>query len=148
MKNAFLLPLLLSLLLSASVLISCTHLPRGFEEPESKMVLPSNFLYSGNEALEEWLEVPFKVRYREATIEEVLRSQPFYGISYRLEEMPDLGDEELLNIDSPGMTRRQLLWSVARAYDLDMHVEYQQGLPSTIVVMGNPEPLVRSITVY
>ncbi|MEM7145950.1 MAG: hypothetical protein AAF591_12505 [Verrucomicrobiota bacterium] len=123
-----------ALLVILLVLGSCNLPPRGFDYAEQKAVIPNYFLLTGYEPLNDWLDEPLPIRMHNVRIEEALHMRPLGGIQYRIEHYPHGDEIELFSIDSPGMTRRQLLWGIARHFSVGMHVEYIDNLPSAIVI--------------
>ena len=113
---------------------SCNQVPRGFDEAEQKAVIPNYFLLTGYEPMNEWLDTPYPVRLQKVSMEEAFNLQPLNDIRYRIEHYPSMDDNEGFSLDSPGMTRRQLLWGIARHFGLSMHIEYIHDLPSAIVI--------------
>ncbi len=123
-----------------SFLASCKQLPRGFEEPEASIVIPAYFLHSGNKDLDSWLEEPFQVQYDEVPLPHVFNKFPLNDINYRLERLPP--DAESFSVDSPGITRRQLLWALSQEYHLSMTFEYANRQPTVLVVRARPQSVM------
>jgi hypothetical protein len=113
---------------------SCNQVPRGFDEAEQKAVIPNYFLLTGYEPMNEWLDTPYQVLLRKVSMEEALNTWPLNDIRYRIEHYPSGDDLEWFSLNSPGMTRRQLLWGIARHFGVSMHIEYIHNLPSAIVI--------------
>ncbi|MEM8952551.1 MAG: hypothetical protein AAGD22_00225 [Verrucomicrobiota bacterium] len=112
----------------------CNLPPRGFDWAEQKAVIPNYFLLTGYEPLNEWLDTALPIRMQMVTMEKALHMKPLTGVHYRIEYSPHDDEITPFSIDSPGMTRRQLLWGIARHFRVGMHVEYIDNLPSAIVV--------------
>lgn len=134
--------------LSMLVLASCINFTtRGFERAEETIVIPDNYLYSGSETFDAWLDRPFTMRYKETPFVDVFHTFPLHGmVPYRFEKMPE--NREAFSMVSPGMTRRQLLWTLAREYNLEYHYEYEGGMPTEVVVVANMRPPTESFEVY
>jgi len=122
---------------AAMLSVSCVTLPRGFEGPEGKVVVPSGFLYVDDSALGEWLDTPFKLRYHEMALRDVFATHPLNSMRYRFEGLRR--DVPPFTESSVGMTRRQLLYSLAQFYGLSMNIEYEARVPYAIVVKHKPE---------
>lgn len=133
--------------LSMLLLASCVNFPtRGFERPEELAVIPDNYLYSGSETFDLWLDRPFTMRFQEVPMVDVFHTFPLHGfVPYRFDKLPP--NPEPFSLVSPGMTRRQLLWTLARQYNLDYHYEYQDGVPVVMVVVAHIRPPTESFTV-
>ena len=117
---------------AALLLVSCETIPNGLGKAEERVVIPANFLYSGSDALDDWLNTTYKLRFDEMNLRDVFATHPLNSMRYRFLKLPV--DPPPFNMDSPGMTRRQLLYALARAYDLKMFIEYQDRMPYAIVV--------------
>jgi hypothetical protein len=125
---------ILSVLVVMTILSSCNQVPRGFDWAEQKAVIPNYFLLTGYKPMNKWLDTPLQVRMQKVSIEEALNMRPLNEIRYRIEHYPSGDDLEMFSIDSPGMTRRQLLWAIARHFQVSMHIDYIHNLPSAIVI--------------
>jgi hypothetical protein len=125
---------ILAVVLVIAGFTSCVQAPRGFEWAEQKAVIPNYFLLTGYEPMNDWLDAPLPVRLHEVTMTEALNMPPLNEVRYRCEYYPSGDDISLFSIDSPAMTRRQLLWGISRNFGASMHIEYIHNLPSKIVV--------------
>ncbi len=117
---------------AALALASCATDPGGFDEAEEKIVTPQKFLLSDSPALEEWMTTPFKVHYDEVPLRDVFATHPLNSMRYRFEGLPM--EAPAFELNSMGITRRQLLYSLAEAYGLAMSLEYRERVPYAIVV--------------
>lgn len=123
---------------AAVLLASCTALsefidhPGDFRKAEGRVVIPSTFLHSGSDALDDWLNEPYKLRFDEMNLRDVFATHPLNSMRYRFEGLP--ADAPRFNMDSAAMTRRQLLYALAEGYDLVMSIEYVDRMPYAIVV--------------
>lgn len=92
------------------------------------------FLATGFEALEAWLDKRFKVRYEQMPLQQVFHEEPLAQIIYKKVNLPD--DAPLFAIESPSISRRELLEQIAEFFQLEMKVEMENGAPSHVLVMG------------
>ena len=126
---------------AALLLVSCvTGLEfidsRGmFRGTEGRVVIPANFLYSGSDALDDWLNEPYKLRFDEMSLRDVFTTHPLNSMRYRFEALPT--DRPTFNMNSVAITRRQLLYALAESYDLEMSIDYEDQMPYAIVVRHN-----------
>ncbi len=106
----------------------------GVVEPE---VDSDVFLATGFEALETWLDKRFKVRYERMPLHQVFDEDPLAEIIYKKVNLPE--DAPLFALESPSISRRELLEQIALFFQLEMRVEMENGAPSHVLVMG-PDP--------
>lgn len=89
-----------------------------FRADEPTAVLPQNFLYTPYRPMNEWLDTPMRVIVQDLPLDQVFSHPVFAGMNYRLHDMPS--DNPIINFDGIGLTRRQMLWSIAHEFGLQM----------------------------
>ncbi len=92
------------------------------------VVVPARFLYTRYNPINEWLDEPVRVVIQDTPLTEVFELPVFARMKYRLSHMPVENPE--VNIYSNGMSRRQILWSIA----------HENGLRMTPVYRGPDQP--------
>ena len=123
------------LILIPIALISCSIFnpkPKpGLVEP--KAAVPADFLFSWHAPYNKWMDSPVRVYYNEIALEEIFKNAPLTGLSYNFINKPK--ESPLVSIDSIGITRRQLLWSIAHDNNLSMSLKsLPNGHPSEIII--------------
>ena len=123
------------LVLITIALISCSIFnpkPKpGLVEP--KAAVPADFLFSWHAPYNKWMDSPVRVYYNEIPLEEIFKNAPLTGLSYNFINKPK--ESPLVSIDSIGITRRQLLWSIAHDNNLSMSLKsLPNGHPSEIII--------------
>ena len=117
----------------------------GFGRPatdgeESAYAAPSSFLKSGFGPLSEWLDGRYDVTYRNMKLGgmergNIFAQQPIEEVHYRFEDVGRSGT--LFQLKANNISRREILFRVAKTYDLRMTVEDVNGKPAYIRVKGN-----------
>ena len=123
------------LILIPIALISCSIFnpkPKpGLVEP--KAAVPADFLFSWHAPYNKWMDSLVRVYYNEIPLEEIFKNAPLTGLSYNFINKPK--ESPLVSIDSIGITRRQLLWSIAHDNNLSMSLKsLPNGHPSEIII--------------
>ncbi len=93
-----------------------------------------NFLYTGYEPLEKWMDERFKVRYENMPLKMVFDQQPISDIRYKYVSLPE--NTPVFQLISPSISRREILREIANYFNLEMQVDMVDGKPSTVVVRG------------
>ncbi len=126
----------------AFTLASCNLLdPKPtFEAAAPRAVTPITFLYTNYEPFNEWLDTPAHVVIEDIPLNDLFASSLLQPMNYRLNNMPP--ENPKVSIKSIGMTRRQLLWSVAHEYGLRMTPKYYGTTEESFVeITGKNEPV-------
>ena len=106
---------------------------------QPKVVVPADFLYSTDEAFNEWMDTGVRVSYHQVPFSEVFANPPFTELKYEVYEEPD--PVPLLTFDSLGITRRQFLWAVS--HDLNVKLTLKtlpNGKPVSVIVRSRDLP--------
>ena len=109
---------------------------------EPRAAVPRDFLFSWHEPYNEWMDTPVRVYYNEVPLDCIFENQPFTRLSYQWVKRPE--EVPLVSIDSMGITRRQLLWSIAHDYNLHMSLKtLPDGHPNTVLIRdrGNSDEI-------
>ena len=116
----------------------------GFGRPtvagDKSFAAPSSFLRSGFGPLSEWLDGRYDVTYRNMRLggtdrENIFAQQPIEEVNYRFEDVGRSGT--LFQLKANNISRREILYRIAKTYDLRMTVEEVNGKPAYIRVKGN-----------
>ncbi len=100
---------------------------------EPRAAVPREFLFSWHEPYNEWMDAPVRVYYNKVPLDQIFSEAPFEGLSYRFIEQPE--DMPLVSVDTLGISRRQLLWSVAHDNNLQMSLKtLPDGQPSVVII--------------
>ncbi len=76
---------------------------------------------------------PIRVYYNKVPLEEIFENSPFIRLVYQFNEKPE--EMPLVSMDSLGITRRQLLWSIAHDNNLQMILKtLPNGHPSEVII--------------
>lgn len=95
--------------------------------------VPTTFLFSWHEPYNQWMDTPVRVYYNKVPLDEIFQNSPFDTLEYRFLEKPE--EMPLVSIDSLGISRRQLLWSIAHDYNLHMSLKtLPNGHPNEIII--------------
>ena len=124
-------------------LSACQNESTGFKRPSnggSPNAAPSSFLESGYGPLEEWLSERFDVTYRNMKLggtekENIFAQQPLTEIYYEFEDVGRSG--ALFHLQAKNISRREILYKIARHYDLRMTVENVNGKPAFVRIVGS-----------
>ncbi|MDB4673713.1 hypothetical protein OAF27_02750 [Verrucomicrobiales bacterium] len=123
--------------LFAGCLTSCeTIVPTSERQSSAPMaVVPQKFLYNTYEPLNTWLDTPVEVYMIDIPVEDVFNQPVFADLNYEITNIPDSG--KLVNIESFGITRRQLLWAIAHDNGLRMRARHgSEDAESFIEITG------------
>lgn len=99
-----------------------------FKPYDARAVIPQDFLYSKYQPLNDWLDTPVQIQIMEKRLLDVLNEPALRGLAIRVVRAPRLNP--VITMKHLAMTRRQLLWTLAQDYQLDMtliFLEYDQG---------------------
>jgi hypothetical protein len=100
---------------------------------EPRAAVPRDFLFSWHKPYNEWMDAPVRVYYSKVPLDQVLANPPFTRFKYYVVEKPDT--MPIVTIDSLGISRRQLLWSMAHDYNLHMSLKtLPDGHPSEVLI--------------
>lgn len=100
---------------------------------EPRAAVPRDFLFSWHEPYNEWMDAPVRVYYNKVPLDQVLANPPFTRFKYHVVEKPET--MPIVTIDSLGISRRQLLWSMAHDYNLHMSLKtLPDGHPSEVLI--------------
>ncbi len=100
---------------------------------------PYQFLATEYEALDDWLNEKFEVRYRAMTPALIFDQVPLNDIHYETSNLPD--SSKGFNFESDNLSRRELLEVISGHWELEMDFIYgEDGLPSAIQVTGRSTP--------
>ena len=103
----------------------------GLVEPNA--AVPEDFLFSWHKPYNEWMNSPIRVYYNKVPLEEIFENAPFIRLVYHFNEKPE--EMPLVSMDSLGITRRQLLWSIAHDNNLQMILKtLPNGHPSEVII--------------
>jgi hypothetical protein len=130
-----------ALLLAAAVATAgCNYYPNHPDNQHDsrvrEAVVPNTFLYNATSPrFNEWLDTPAHIHLIDVPLDRVFESTIFAPLNYRVSNLP--ANAPPVNVESLGMTRRQLLWTIAHEYGLSM-TPYDFGDPhlSYIDVQG------------
>ncbi len=132
-------------LLAAGLMLgmsACQNSMGGYKRPKvvaSSIAAPSGFLQSGFGPLEQWLSERYDVTYRNMKLggtarENIFSQEPITEIHYQFE---DIGRSGLLfHLKENNISRREILYKVARHYGLQMTVENVNGKPAYVRIVG------------
>jgi len=126
---------------SALALSSCDlFLPKpNYALVQPKVVVPADFLYSPDNAFNEWMDTGVRVSYHKVPLDQIFRNAPFVKLKYEVYEKPEI--MPLVTFDSLGITRRQLLWAVAHDNNLKMTLKtLPNGEPTAVVIRSRDLP--------
>jgi len=127
--------------LSALFLITCcctqigcwSFIPKPDFKPHDKLaVLPQEFLFSTYGPLNDYLDTPVHVQITEMPLSQVFYHPTLSRLNYHFVRMP--AGDPLITIQRIGVTRRQLLWSLAQDHSLNMLPVTRRGGDSYIEV--------------
>lgn len=109
-------------------------------DPGNEFAAPSSFLRSGYGPLSEWLDGRYDVTYRNMRLggserENIFAQRPIERVHYRFEDIARSG--ALFELRATNISRREILYQIARMYDLRMSIEDVNGKPAYIRVKGN-----------
>mgnify|MGYP004117864445 FL=1 len=95
--------------------------------------VPQDFLFSWNKPYNAWMDSPVRVYYNAVPLDQIFNNSPFIRLSYTFAEKP--AEMPLVSIDTLGLTRRQLLWSIAHDNNLQMILRtLPNGHPSEVII--------------
>ena len=95
--------------------------------------VPRTFLWSWHKPYNEWMDAPVRVYYNKVPLDQIFEGSPFNNLSYRFIEQPK--EMPLVSVDTLGISRRQLLWSVAHDNNLHMSLKtLPNGHPSEVII--------------
>jgi hypothetical protein len=96
-----------------------TIVPRSERSASAPLaVVPQTFLYNSYKPLNQWLDTPVEVYMADVPLKDVFAEPVFADLNYRMIDIPDT--KRFVNAESIGITRRQLLWSIAHEHGLRM----------------------------
>lgn len=114
---------------SAAALLALTCSSCGIFDPkpkynivDAKAVVPQEFLFSRYTPLNNWLDTPVRVQIFDVPLSQVINEPCLRGLNYRVINQP--ASDPLIFIDKIGLTRRQLLWSLAQDYQLHLTLNF------------------------
>jgi len=100
---------------------------------EAHAAVPREFLFSWHEPYNEWMDTPIRVYYNKIPLDQIFKESPFTSLSYRFIEQPP--EMPLVTVDTLGISRRQLLWSIAHDNNLHMSLKtLPNGHPSEVII--------------
>lgn len=100
---------------------------------EPRAAIPRDFLFSWDKNYNDWMDSPVRVYYFEVPLDQVFANPPFTRLRYHVVKKPET--IPLVTIDSLGITRRQLLWSISHDYNLHMSLKtLPNGFPTEILI--------------
>lgn len=100
---------------------------------EPKAAVPQDFLFSWHKPYNAWMNAPVRVYYNKVPLDQVFGNAPFTRLSYAFIEKPAI--IPLVSMDTLGITRRQLLWSIAHDNNLQMILKtLPNGHPSEVII--------------
>jgi hypothetical protein len=103
----------------------------GLVEPSA--TLPEDFLFSWHKPYNAWMDSPVRVYYNQVPLDQIFENSPFIRLSYKFNEKP--AEMPLVSMDTLGITRRQLLWSIAHDNNLQMILKtLPNGHPSEVII--------------
>ncbi|MCP4847445.1 MAG: hypothetical protein GY899_05800 [Verrucomicrobiaceae bacterium] len=103
----------------------------GLVEPNA--TVPEDFLFSWHKPFNEWMDSPVRVYYNKVPLEQIFENSPFIRLSYKFSEKPE--EMPLVSMDTLGLTRRQLLWSIAHDNNLQMILKtLPDGHPNEVII--------------
>ena len=132
-------------LLAAGVILgmsACQNSMDGYKRPKvgnSSIAAPGEFLRSDFGPLEQWLGERYDVTYRNMKLggtarENIFSQEPLTEIHYQFE---DVGRSGLLfHLKENDISRREILYKIARHYNLRMTVENVNGKPAYVRIVG------------
>lgn len=105
---------------------------------EPRTAVPRDFLFSWHEPYNEWMDTPVRVYYNKIPLDQIFHNDPFDRLSYRFIEKPS--PMPLVSVDTMGLSRRQLLWSIAHDNNLHMSLKtLPNGHPNEVIIRGRGE---------
>jgi len=132
-------------LLAAGLILGlsgCQNSMKGYKRPkvvDSSNAVPREFLRSSFAPLEQWLSERYDVTYRNMKLggtarENIFSQEPITDIHYQFQ---DIGRSGLLfHLKENNISRREILYKIARHYNLRMTVEDVNGKPAYVRVVG------------
>lgn len=99
-----------------------------FKPYDARAVIPQDFLYSKYQPLNRWLDTPVHIQIIDKRLLDIFNEPALQGLDLRVVKAPKLNP--VVTMKHIAMTRRQLLWSLAQDYQLDMTLmfgEFGQG---------------------
>ncbi len=132
-------------LLAAGLILglsACQNNMSGYKRPQvggSSSSAPGGFLRSGFGPLEDWLNERYDVTYRNmklggAARENIFSQEPIADIHYQFEDIGRSG--QLFHLKEQNISRREILYQIARHYGLQMTVEDVNGKPAYVRIVG------------
>jgi len=130
---------LLLILLTSSffVLTGCNLFgPKpSYNMTQPNAVIPQAFLYTTYSPLNRWLDTPKRIIIHDVPLRKVFSISELSPMNYKLVNLKN-GDTPV-TMKTLGITRRQLLWTIAHEYGLDMTPIYTKpGEPAYIEIRG------------
>ncbi len=95
----------------------------------------ASFLKSSHGPLNAWLDETFEVEYRKMTLDLVFEQQPISDIRYEFRHIAR--ESPLFSLNSPDISRRDILRKIAVFYHLRMSVAQINGKPAYVLVEGS-----------
>ena len=100
---------------------------------EPKAAIPEDFLFSWHKPYNQWMDSPVRVYYNKVPLDQIFDNSPFIRLSYQFSEKPE--EMPLVSMDTLGLTRRQLLWSIAHDNNLQMILKtLPNGHPNEVII--------------
>jgi len=132
-------------LLAAGLILgicACQNKGGGYQRPkvaDSSNAAPGDFLRSGFGPLEQWLNARYDITYRNMKLggtarENIFSQEPIADIHYQFEDVGRSGS--LFHLKENNISRREVLYKIARHYNLRMTVEDVNGKPAFVRVVG------------
>jgi len=134
--------------LAMAMLAACMSVgsgPSGFGRPvvagaDAAKSAPGSFLQTDFAPLREWLDEDYDVTYLNMRLggtekENVFAQRPIEDVHFRFEDVGRSGS--LFQLKAKDISRREILYRIAKHYGLRMTVENVNGKPAHIKVQGN-----------
>jgi hypothetical protein len=106
------------------------------QAPVSGSSVPADFLATEYAPLAAWFDERFEVEYRNMTPALIFDQDPIGDIRYDVRAMP--ANLPLFHLQDSNISRREILYQVARSWNLTMKIEEVDGKPSIVTVTGPP----------
>lgn len=124
---------------------ACQSSMDGYQRPkvgDSSNAAPSGFLRSDFGPLNQWLSERYDVTYRNMKLggtarENIFSQEPITDIHYQFEAIGRSG--RLFHLKENNISRREILYKIARHYDLQMTVESVNGKPAYVRIVGTSQ---------
>ena len=109
--------------------------PEVVNHPVHGSSVPADFLATDYAPLAGWFEERFEVEYRNMTPAMIFDQEPIADIRYDTRAMPP--NPPLFHLQDSNISRREILFQVAKFWNLTMEIEKgEDGTPSVVSVRG------------